>query len=116
MCAYVSQTLVLRCMTSAGAFSTFLRPAGRVYIIARMSRAEQHRYYSSPRSRTVTLVLALLGFSFVCGLHRLYAGKWVTFILQLITVGGLFIWQIIDIVRIISGSFEDAQGRDITEW
>lgn len=80
-----------------------------------MSHTEYSRY-ASPRSRTVALVLALLGFSFVCGLHRLYAGKWITFILQLITVGGLFIWQIIDIVRIIGGNFDDAQGRNITEW
>ena len=52
----------------------------------------------------------------LCGLHRLYAGKVGTFILQLITAGGFGIWQIIDIVRILMGSFEDAQGRDISEW
>lgn len=70
----------------------------------------------SPRSRTVALVLALLMFTVTCGLHRLYVGKFVTFILQLLTLGGLGIWQIIDIVRIISGSFEDAQGRRISDW
>ena len=72
---------------------------------------------TSPRSRTVTLVLALL--FFVCGLgglHRLYVGKIGTFLLQLITGGGLCIWQIIDIVRICSGTFEDSQGRDVSEW
>lgn len=51
-----------------------------------------------------------------CGLHRLYTGKIFTFILQLVTLGGLGIWQLIDIVRILLGSFDDAQGRDITEW
>lgn len=71
----------------------------------------------SPRSRTVCLVLALLFFVFgLGGLHRLYTGKFFTFILQLITFGGLGIWQIIDIVRIVLGSYGDAQGRDITEW
>lgn len=71
----------------------------------------------SPRSRTVTLILALCYFVVgLGGLHRLYAGKIVTFILQLITLGGLGIWQIIDIVRILMGTFEDAQGRDISEW
>lgn len=70
----------------------------------------------SPRSRTVALALSLLMFAGVCGLHRLYAGKIFTFILQLITAGGFGIWQIIDIVRILMGSFEDAQGRDICEW
>lgn len=52
----------------------------------------------------------------LCGIHRLYTGKIITFILQLITAGGFGIWQIIDIVRILMGTFDDAQGRDITEW
>lgn len=55
-------------------------------------------------------------FSLCCGLHRLYVGKIFTFILQLITLGGFGIWQIIDIVRILMGTFEDAQGREITDW
>ena len=75
------------------------------------------RISASPRSRTITLVLALLFFvTGLGGLHRLYAGKIGTFILQLITGGGLCIWQIIDIVRICMGTFEDGQGRDIEEW
>lgn len=74
------------------------------------------RYNVSPRSRTVTLALALLCLTTVCGLHRLYAGRFLTFILQLITLGGLGIWQLIDIIRILMGSFEDAQGREISEW
>ena len=61
-------------------------------------------------------MLALLLFTGLCGLHRLYTGKVITFILQLVTVGGLGIWQIIDIVRILMGTFDDAQGRDITDW
>lgn len=72
---------------------------------------------TSPRSRTVTLVLAVTFFFFgLGGLHRLYVGKIGTFILQLVTLGGLGIWQIIDIVRILLGSFTDAQERDICEW
>ena len=64
----------------------------------------------------MALVLALLMFYTVCGLHRLYAGKIGTFILQLVTLGGLGLWQLIDIVRLASGSFTDAQGRPIKEW
>ena len=70
----------------------------------------------SPRSRTVTLVLACLCLCTVCGLHRLYTGKIFTFILQLVTLGGFGIWQLIDIIRILLGTFEDAQGRTISEW
>lgn len=71
----------------------------------------------SPRSRTVALVLAIA--LFCCsfgGLHRLYTGKIFSFFLQFITLGGLGIWQIIDIVRILLGSFEDAQGRELKDW
>ncbi|MBR5522583.1 MAG: TM2 domain-containing protein [Akkermansia sp.] len=71
----------------------------------------------SPRSRTVTLILALcffvVGFG---GLHRIYTGKLFSGILQLLTCGGLIIWQIIDVIRILCGTFDDAQDRDITEW
>lgn len=71
----------------------------------------------SPRSRTVALCLSLLLFFVgIGGLHRLYTGKIFTFILQLVTAGGLAIWQIIDIVRILMGTFTDAQGRKINEW
>lgn len=49
----------------------------------------------------------------ICGLHRFYAGKVFTGILQLITVGFFGIWQVIDIVRIIFGAFSDSEGRPI---
>ncbi|MBQ9835423.1 MAG: TM2 domain-containing protein [Akkermansia sp.] len=72
---------------------------------------------ASPRSRTVTLVLAFLLFIFgVGGIHRFYTGRIISGILQLITLGGFFIWQIIDILRILFGTYRDAQGREVNEW
>ena len=72
---------------------------------------------SSPRSRTITLILACLLFVLgLGGLHRFYTGKIISGIIQLITAGGFFIWQIIDIIRIIMGSYEDAQSREVSEW
>lgn len=71
----------------------------------------------SPRSRTVTLVLAgLIFFSAVGGLHRIYTGRIISGVLQMLTGGGFLIWQIIDIIRILLGTYEDAQGRDVCEW
>ncbi len=71
----------------------------------------------SPRSRTITLILACLLFVLgLGGLHRFYTGKIISGIIQLITAGGFFIWQIIDIIRIIMGSYEDAQSREVSEW
>ena len=73
--------------------------------------------YVSPRSRTITLILACLLFIIgLGGLHRFYTGRIISGIIQLITAGGFLIWQIIDIIRIIMGSYEDAQSREVSEW
>ncbi|CUB05047.1 TM2 domain-containing protein [Marinomonas fungiae] len=47
------------------------------------------------------------------GAHRFYAGKIVTGILMLITLGGLGIWTIVDFVMIATGNFKDVFGRRI---
>jgi len=47
------------------------------------------------------------------GVHRFYVGKIGTGVLQLITLGGLGIWALIDLVMIILGNFKDKQGRYI---
>tara|TARA_Y100000996_G_scaffold382327_1_gene337451 strand:- start:1009 stop:1239 length:231 start_codon:yes stop_codon:yes gene_type:complete len=47
------------------------------------------------------------------GVHRFYAGRIVTGILMLLTLGGLGIWTLIDIIMIATGSFKDSQGLKI---
>jgi len=47
------------------------------------------------------------------GIHRFYVGKIGTGILMILTVGGLYIWQLIDLILIIAGQFLDKQGRFI---
>ena len=50
------------------------------------------------------------------GAHRFYAGKIGTGLLQLLTIGGLGIWWLIDLILILTGSLRDGEGRQITEW
>jgi Predicted membrane protein len=61
-----------------------------------------------PKSWTVALVLNIfLGF---LGVHRFYVGKIGTGILMLLTGGGLFIWDLIDLIMICANKFTDKQG------
>ena len=57
--------------------------------------------------------LLLCFFFGVLGVHRFYVGKIGTGILQLLTLGGLGIWALVDFIMIVVGSFTDKQGRPI---
>lgn len=52
----------------------------------------------------------------VFGAHRFYVGKTGTAILQILTLGGLGIWALIDMIIIIVGGFTDKEGNKLTEW
>jgi TM2 domain-containing membrane protein YozV len=56
----------------------------------------------------------LLCFFFgVFGIHRFYVGKIGTGLLQLITLGGLGIWALVDFIMIVVGAFKDKEGRPV---
>lgn len=52
----------------------------------------------------------------IFGLHRFYVGKVATGLLQLFTIGGLFLWSLFDLLVILLGGFTDKEGKLITKW
>lgn len=65
----------------------------------------------SPKSATATLLLCLFLGAF--GIHRFYAGRFWTGLLMLLTLGGLGIWTLIDIIIIASCAFKDGKGKTL---
>ena len=65
----------------------------------------------SPKGFVPALILCILLGGL--GVHRFYVGKVVTGILMILTLGGLGIWTLIDLIRIAVGSFKDSNGLPI---
>jgi TM2 domain-containing membrane protein YozV len=70
----------------------------------------------SDKSRTITVILCLLGFIGLAGLHHFYAGKMVIGLIFLFTFGFLFIGTIVSLISILLGNFKDNTGAVIKNW
>jgi hypothetical protein len=68
----------------------------------------------SERSRGLALALAVLGGVF--GLHRFYTGRTESGVWMCLTLGGLGIWYLYDVVVIAAGDFHDGDGRRLVRW
>ncbi len=68
----------------------------------------------SEKKRVVALLLCF--FLGGLGVHRFYVGKVGTGILQIVTLGGVGIWVLIDFIMIIVGKFTDKQGNVLETW
>ena len=51
----------------------------------------------------------------VFGAHRFYVGKTGTGVLQLVTLGGLGLWMLYDLVLLLTGQFRDGEDKRVTE-
>jgi TM2 domain-containing membrane protein YozV len=69
---------------------------------------------SSERSRSVALILGVLGGVF--GFHRFYVGRPKSGVFMALTLGGLGMWWLYDMIMILAGEFQDSQGLRLRSW
>ncbi len=71
-------------------------------------------FVGAPRKRkTTALILCLLGFFGLAGIHRMYVGKVGSGVLWFLTAGFCFVGTIIDLISILSGGFRDSYGQPL---
>ena len=68
---------------------------------------------SEPSDKDFVITLLICVFLGGLGVHRFFVNKIGTGVLMLVTLGGLGLWWIIDIILIVTGSFEDSEGKVI---
>jgi len=69
---------------------------------------------SSERSRSVALILGVLGGVF--GFHRFYVGRPQSGVFMALTLGGMGMWWLYDMVMILAGEFQDGEGFRLRNW
>ena len=71
-------------------------------------------FMGAPRkSKTVALILCIIGFFGFAGLHRMYVGKVGSGVLHFLTYGVCVFGTIIDLISILSGGFRDSYGQPL---
>lgn len=74
---------------------------------------EIHVVHEEVSDKNFLLTILFCFFLGSLGLHRFYVGRIGTGILMIITLGGLGLWTLIDLIVIATGNFKDQYGRKI---
>ncbi len=69
--------------------------------------------YGPRKSKTVALILCIIGFLGFGGLHRMYVGKVGSGVLHFLTYGLCGVGTVIDLISILSGGFRDSYGQPL---
>lgn len=77
------------------------------------SQQRKEKIVMSPKSKSTALILAVLLGTF--GVDRFYLGKIGTGILKLITLGGLGLWYLIDVINICLDNATDSHGLPVKQ-
>ena len=72
---------------------------------------QQMQQMKSDKDWIITLVLAIVVGSL--GIDRFYTGSILLGILKLVTLGGLGVWWLIDLIMLATGSYKDGNGLPI---
>ena len=74
----------------------------------KMAQEIHVRPAESTKKRITAGLLLWLGLVGINGIHRFYVGKSFTGLLMLVTLGGLYIWTLLDFITILAGQFTDS--------
>ncbi len=69
--------------------------------------------YGPRKSKTVALILCIIGFFGFGGLHRMYVGKVGSGVLHFLTYGLCGVGTLLDLISILSGGFRDSYGHPL---
>lgn len=90
--------------------------AGDVVACTKCGTLQSTALMTIESEKRIAPTLALCVLFGIFGVHRFYVGKVTTGMLQLLTLGGLGIWALVDMVLLIIGAFRDGEGDQLTEW
>jgi TM2 domain-containing membrane protein YozV len=77
---------------------------------------QQQGWTASASDKRILPAFLLCFFFGIFGAHRFYAGKIGSAVAQLLTIGGLGVWTLVDLILLACGAFTDAAGNRITAW